>query len=81
MTTYFIIANGNPRKVWHYERRGWACDIDAYYGRGFEYLNLRAATKRFNTLQRNGEVVDVVTRATLFDMLEVKDWAGCRQIR
>lgn len=74
--TYFIIRDRDPRTVWHYIRREWCSDIDAEYGRGFEYSNCASANARAAILSKDGSCVDVVTRRHLFEMLEVKDWAG-----
>ena len=76
--TYFVILDRNPRKVWHYIRREWCFDIDAEYGNGFEYASIYTASNRQRILSRDPKnfCVDVVTRDQLFEMLDVKDWAG-----
>jgi hypothetical protein len=82
--TYFIIGNRDPRTVWHYIRREWCVDYDAEYGQGFEYSSYQAARQRADALRANPtciglkdvELVDIVTRDRLFEMLDVRDWAG-----
>ena len=82
--TFFIIGDRDPRTVWHYIRREWCVDYDAEYGRGFEYSTRAAASERAKALREcpvakglhDVECVDIVTREQLFEMLEVRDWAG-----
>jgi hypothetical protein len=76
MNTYFIIGYRDPRTVWHYTRKEWCSDVDAEYGRGFEYRNADYARFRADILSAHGTPADVVTRERLFEMLGVKDWAG-----
>jgi hypothetical protein len=76
--TFFIILDNDPRCVWNYTLQCWASDVDAEYGRGFEYGSNRAVHRTaFNVKFDNPRrVVDVVARDQLFAMLEVRDWAG-----
>ena len=76
MATYFIIKNNDPRVVWNFIRREWCFDIDAEYGTGFEYSTYAAAIHRREALAATGLTVQVVTRHRLFELLEVRDWAG-----
>lgn len=74
--TYFIIRDHDPRKVWHYIRREWCVDYDAEYGKGFEYAAYASVAHRADVLRKSGVQVDIVTRHRLFELLEVRDWAG-----
>ncbi len=74
--SYFIIKDHDPRTVWHYIRREWCVDIDAKYGLGFEYADYASVAHRADVLRQSGVHVDIVTRHRLFELLEVRDWAG-----
>jgi hypothetical protein len=75
MNAWYIIHDGDPRKVGHW-RLGEAChDVDAEYGEGFTYTNGRVAKKVAAEHRRQGQKCEVVNRQTLFRMLGLRDWS------
>ncbi len=69
MGRYYILANGDKRRVWHWGRRRFCWDIDADYRSDpqWSYGSLRAARRRQAQLRSEYEYreldIDVFTAA------------------
>ena len=80
MTTYYILdPNADIYNVWNHRMGEFASDFDAEYNpAGFGYSNRQYALKRAECIRVDNGLLDiaVIDRDTLFEWLDVKDWAG-----